>query len=61
MIDLSRKTGYATAYRNSIQNKIVDNLFTAPWFKVLKAQRINDHHLTLAEKRKARETAKHKS
>lgn len=27
---------------------------SAPWFKVFKGDRINDHHLTLAEKRKAR-------
>ena len=29
---------------------------SAPWFKVFKGERINDHHLTLAEKRAARET-----
>ncbi len=28
---------------------------SAPWFKVFKGERINDHHLTLEEKRKARE------
>lgn len=28
---------------------------SAPWFKVFKRERINDHHLTLDEKRKARE------
>ena len=28
---------------------------SAPWFKVFKGERINDHHLTLAEKRAARE------
>lgn len=28
---------------------------TTPWFKVFKGDRINDHHLTLDEKRKARE------
>jgi len=28
---------------------------SAPWFKVFKGDRINDHHLTLDEKRKARE------
>lgn len=27
---------------------------SAPWFKVFKGERINDHHLTLAEKRAAR-------
>ena len=27
---------------------------SAPWFEVFKGDRINDHHLTLAEKRKAR-------
>jgi hypothetical protein len=27
---------------------------SAPWFKVFKGDRINDHHLTLAEKRKVR-------
>jgi hypothetical protein len=27
---------------------------SAPWFKVFKGDRINDHHLTLAEKRRAR-------
>jgi len=27
---------------------------SAPWYKVFKGERINDHHLTLAEKRKAR-------
>jgi hypothetical protein len=27
----------------------------APWFKVFKGERINDHHLTIAEKQKARE------
>jgi hypothetical protein len=27
---------------------------SAPWFKVFKGERINDHHLTLAEKRKVR-------
>lgn len=27
---------------------------SAPWFKIFKGERINDHHLTLAEKRKAR-------
>ena len=27
---------------------------SAPWFKVFKGERINDHHLTLAEKHKAR-------
>jgi hypothetical protein len=30
---------------------------SAPWFKVFKGERINDHHLTLAEKRAAREKA----
>lgn len=30
---------------------------SAPWFKVFKGERINDHHLTLAEKRAARGTA----
>ena len=29
---------------------------SAPWFKVFKGERINDHHLTLAEKRAARGT-----
>ena len=28
---------------------------SAPWFHVFKGDRINDHHLTIAEKRKARE------
>jgi hypothetical protein len=28
---------------------------SAPWYPVFKGERINDHHLTLAEKRKARE------
>ena len=28
---------------------------SAPWFKVFKGDRINDHHLTLKEKREARE------
>lgn len=28
---------------------------SAPWFKVFKGERINDHHLTLEEKRNARE------
>ncbi|MCU0757392.1 MAG: hypothetical protein MUE46_20150, partial [Xanthomonadales bacterium] len=27
---------------------------SAPWFKVFHGERINDHHLTLAEKRAAR-------
>ena len=27
---------------------------SAPWFKVFKGERINDHHLTLAEKRAAK-------
>jgi hypothetical protein len=27
---------------------------SAPWFKVFNGDRINDHHLTLAEKRAAR-------
>ena len=27
---------------------------SAPWFKVFKGDRINDHHLTVAEKRAAR-------
>ncbi len=27
---------------------------SAPWFKVFKGDRINDHHLTLAENRAAR-------
>ncbi len=30
---------------------------SAPWFKTFKGERINDHHLTLAEKRAAREKA----
>ena len=30
---------------------------SAPWFKVFEGDRINDHHLTLAEKRAAREKA----
>lgn len=30
---------------------------SAPWFKVFKGDRINDHHLTVAEKRAARGTA----
>ncbi len=30
---------------------------TAPWFKVFKGERINDHHLTLAEKQAARAKA----
>lgn len=29
---------------------------SAPWFKVFKGERINDHHLSLAEKKAARET-----
>ncbi len=29
---------------------------SAPWYKVFRGERINDHHLTLAEKRKARGT-----
>jgi len=29
---------------------------SAPWFSVFKGERINDHHLTLAEKRAARQT-----
>jgi hypothetical protein len=33
------------------RNKDVES---APWFKVFKAERINDHHLTLAEKIQAR-------
>lgn len=33
---------------------------SAPWFKVFKGERINDHHLTLAEKQKARENVKKK-
>jgi hypothetical protein len=28
---------------------------TAPWYPVFQGDRINDHHLTLAEKRAARE------
>jgi hypothetical protein len=28
---------------------------SAPWFKVFKGERINDHHLTLKEKQDARE------
>ncbi len=28
---------------------------SAPWFKVFKGERIDDHHPTLEEKRKARE------
>ena len=28
---------------------------SAPWYHVFDGNRINDHHLTLAEKRKARE------
>ena len=32
----------------------------APWFKVFKGERINDHHLTLAEKQKTRENLKKK-
>lgn len=36
---------------NKDRGKDVPN---APWFKVFKGDRINDHHLTLAEKRKAR-------
>lgn len=31
---------------------------SAPWFKLFKGERINDHHLTLDEKRKAREGKK---
>jgi len=31
---------------------------SAPWFKVFKGDRINDHHLSLEEKRAARESAK---
>ncbi len=31
---------------------------SAPWFKVFKGERINDHHLTLEEKRKARTATK---
>jgi len=31
------------------------NVPSAPWFKVFKGERINDHRLTLEEKRKARE------
>ncbi len=27
---------------------------SAPWFKVFKGERINDHHLTLVEKRASR-------
>ncbi|MDN5940854.1 MAG: BREX-1 system adenine-specific DNA-methyltransferase PglX [Nitrospira sp.] len=30
---------------------------SAPWFKVFKGERINDHHLTLDEKRKARHSS----
>lgn len=30
---------------------------SAPWYHVFQGERINDHHLTLAEKRKAREAA----
>jgi hypothetical protein len=30
------------------------DLASAPWYKVFKGERINDHHLTLDEKRKAR-------
>ena len=30
---------------------------SAPWYPVFKGDRINDHHLTLAEKRAAREAA----
>jgi hypothetical protein len=30
---------------------------TAPWFKIFKGERINDHHLTLDEKRKARHSS----
>ena len=29
---------------------------SAPWFPVFKGERINDHHLTLAEKQRARST-----
>lgn len=32
----------------------------APWFKVFKGERINDHHLAIAEKQKARENVKKK-
>jgi hypothetical protein len=31
---------------------------SAPWFKVFKGERVNDHHLSLDEKRKAREKEK---
>jgi hypothetical protein len=31
---------------------------SAPWYKVFKGERINDHHLSLEEKRKAREKAR---
>jgi hypothetical protein len=31
---------------------------SAPWFHAFNGERINDHHLTLAAKRAARETAK---
>jgi hypothetical protein len=31
---------------------------SAPWFKMFKGERINDHHLTLAEKRAARNASK---
>ncbi len=33
---------------------------SAPWFKVFKGERINDHHLKLDEKKKARENTKRK-
>jgi hypothetical protein len=30
---------------------------SAPWFKTFKGERINDHHLSLAEKKAANKTA----
>lgn len=33
---------------------------SAPWFKVFKGERINDHHLTVPEKQEARENVKKK-
>jgi excisionase family DNA binding protein len=43
----------AQAHREGLLNRGKD-VPSAPWYKVFKGDRINDHHLTLAQKREAR-------
>ena len=52
--DAVKKT---TEQEHAVAQYNLGSIYTVRWYQVFKGDRINDHHLTLAENRAAREAA----